>query len=200
MTIDQCVVKHILVDTGSFINSFFTNNFNQMGISWNHVLPYAALLVGFFGQTTNNKAEYEALFAALRMTKTLKLIHILVRSDSQEKEDNIKKYLLCVQHIIPEFSTVQFEKAATKWDAHYKGKWPDIITLKSDIPKLKEGDLVLRKNEISQVDPNRKLDLIWEGPYQVIKVNGHGSYRLQDSEGKILAKTWNDVSFRKFFP
>lgn len=53
MTIDQCVVKHILVDTGSFINSFFTNNFNQMGISWNHVLPYAALLVGFFGQTTS---------------------------------------------------------------------------------------------------------------------------------------------------
>ncbi|KAI5672467.1 hypothetical protein M9H77_12831 [Catharanthus roseus] len=36
---------------------------------------------------------------------------------------------------------------------------------------IKEGDLVLRKNKVSKVDPNRKLDPTWEGPYRVIKVN-----------------------------
>lgn len=55
---------------------------------------------------------------------------------------------------------------------------------------IKEGDLVLQKNEVSRVDPNRKLDPNWEGPYRVVRCNDSGSYKLQDNEEKILARTW----------
>lgn len=33
-----------------------------------------------------------------------------------------------------------------------------------------------------------KLDPIWEGPYFIVKSNGNGSYKLQDEEGKNLAR------------
>lgn len=54
---------------------------------------------------------------------------------------------------------------------------------------MKERDLVLRKNEVSRIHPNDKLDPIWDGPRRVIKCNGNRSYRLQEFEGKILTKT-----------
>lgn len=53
---------------------------------------------------------------------------------------------------------------------------------------------------MSRVDPNRKLDPVWEGPYHVLKSNGNTSYKLQDCERKILAKTWNDLNLNKFYP
>lgn len=65
---------------------------------------------------------------------------------------------------------------------------------------IKEGDFVLRKNEAGQVDSNKKLDTTWEGLYWVIRNNGNGCYKLQDCEGKILAKAWNDANLKKFFP
>ncbi|KAI5658618.1 hypothetical protein M9H77_27411 [Catharanthus roseus] len=175
MTIDQCLVKRILVETGSSVNILFKDTFKKIGIQWDKVIPYVATLVGFMG---NNEAKYDALLAGLHMAKSLKLTHILVCSDSQvvmgkvtrifeAKEENMKQYLACVQQL------------------------PSTI---------KEADLVLRKTEVSRVDPYRKLDPTWEGPYQVIKDNVNKSYKLQDFEEKILARTWNNLNLRKLFP
>ncbi|KAI5658483.1 hypothetical protein M9H77_27276 [Catharanthus roseus] len=50
ITIDQCLVKRIMVDTGHSINVLFKETFQQMGIPWNKVTPYVAPLVGFTGQ------------------------------------------------------------------------------------------------------------------------------------------------------
>lgn len=51
MTIDQCLVKHILVDTSSSVHVIFKDTFKQRSIPWDKVIPYAAPLVGFAGQT-----------------------------------------------------------------------------------------------------------------------------------------------------
>lgn len=91
------------------------------------------------------------------------------------------------------------EKAA-KRDAHYKWQVAQYYDSKVRPSTIKKSDLELRKNEVSKVDPNRKLDLVWEGPYRVIKVYDNGSYKLQDLEGKILAKTGNNLNLWKFFP
>ncbi|KAI5654430.1 hypothetical protein M9H77_31617 [Catharanthus roseus] len=150
MTIDQYLVKRILVHTEGSVNVLFKDIFKQMGIPWDKVVPYAPPLVDFTGRIRSS-------LGGLRIAKTLKLTHILVRSDSQvvigqvtgifeAEEENMKQYLACVQHLISEFTCVNFEKSG----------------------------------------PNRKLDSTWEGPYQVIKGNGNRSYKLQDFEGKIL--------------
>lgn len=46
MTIDQFLVKRILVDTGSLVNVIFKDTFKQIDILWSRVLSYEA----FFGQ------------------------------------------------------------------------------------------------------------------------------------------------------
>ncbi|KAI5675951.1 hypothetical protein M9H77_06901 [Catharanthus roseus] len=89
-----------------------------------HQYAYA---IKFLFPVSNKEAEYEALLVALWMAKSLKLTHILVRSDSQVvighmtgvfevKEDNMQKYLLCVKHTCFYFSNVQFEKVPSEQD------------------------------------------------------------------------------------
>ena len=47
------------------------------------------------------------------------------------------------------------------------------------------GDLVLRKNLGTMVDPTHgKLAANWEGPYLVIGKPGTGAYFLRDEEGR----------------
>lgn len=51
MTVDQCLVKMILVDTRSSVNVLFLNTFVQMDIPWSRILSYEAPIVGFTGKT-----------------------------------------------------------------------------------------------------------------------------------------------------
>ncbi|KAI5658185.1 hypothetical protein M9H77_26978 [Catharanthus roseus] len=173
MTINQCLVRRILIDTGSSLNVLFKETFKKTRISWDKAIPYAAPLVGF---TDNNKVKHEALLAGLHMAISLKHTHLLARNDSQvvigqvtgifeAKEENMKQYLTRVQRLVSNFVCVNFEK----------------------------------KSEVSRVDPNRKLDPTWERPYRVMKDNGNESYKLRNFERKILAKTWNNLNLRKIF-
>ena len=70
-------------------------------------------------QTTNNKAEYEALFKGLELTKSLGAKSVLIQGDSQlvigqgngmyeAKEELMKKYLNKVRHLIKKFSEAHF--------------------------------------------------------------------------------------------
>lgn len=61
ITIDQCVVKRILVDSGSSVNVLFKDSFNQMDIPRSKVLPYAVLLVGVTGQTVKTDSKITIL-------------------------------------------------------------------------------------------------------------------------------------------
>lgn len=56
-------------------------------------------------------------------------------------------------------------ETTAKRDAHYKRQVVWCYNSKIRPSKIKEGDWVLMKHEVSRFYPNRKLDLIWEGPY-----------------------------------
>lgn len=56
--------------------------------------------------------------------------------------------------------------------------WLSTTTQRSAIPNLPQGELVLRKNEASRVEGQRKLDPTWEGPYRVHEAHRSGSYKL----------------------
>lgn len=75
-----------------------------------HRLAYA---MKFMFHVSNNEAEYEALIVGLQKAQILKITHF-VRSDSQivighvtgsfeACEDNMKKYLFYVQHLLKRF-------------------------------------------------------------------------------------------------
>ena len=70
-------------------------------------------------QTTNNKAEYEALLKGLELAKSLGAESVLVQRDSQlvigqvngmykAKEERMKKYLNKVRRLIKKFSEAHF--------------------------------------------------------------------------------------------
>ena len=62
------------------------------------------------------------------------------------------------------------------------------------------GDLVLQKETPATKDPTQgKLGPTWEGPYRVVHYSRQGSYHLEDSEGKRLARSWNVEHLKKYY-
>lgn len=61
MSIDQCLVKRVLVDTGGSVNVLSKDTFRQIGIPWDKVIPYAAPLVGFTGKTVKSEGKITLL-------------------------------------------------------------------------------------------------------------------------------------------
>ncbi|GKV37609.1 hypothetical protein SLEP1_g45619 [Rubroshorea leprosula] len=62
------------------------------------------------------------------------------------------------------------------------------------------GDLVLRKAGLTNAYSHMgKLAPNWEGPYMVISIQRHGSYRLADLQGRPLSFIWNIHNLRKFY-
>nr|GEW18862.1 reverse transcriptase domain-containing protein [Tanacetum cinerariifolium] len=56
---------------------------------------------------------------------------------------------------------------------------------------LNVGDYILRKNEASRQEGQKKLDPNWEGPYQIIEANRPGTYVLADMHTKTISRTWH---------
>lgn len=80
MTIDQCIVKCILVDTRSSVNVLSKSTFNQIRIPWDRVLPYATLLVGFASQTTKSDGKMSLLVSVQDTANMVKFLIMSVPS------------------------------------------------------------------------------------------------------------------------
>ena len=74
---------------------------------------------------TNNKAEYEAILASLRIVKALGIKNLKLRTDSklvirqitneyEAKEERMKKYLKLTTQLINEFDDIKFEQIPRK--------------------------------------------------------------------------------------
>lgn len=74
---------------------------------------------------------------------------------NEHSNDQMLQYLTLIADI---------REQDAKRDAHYKKQVAWYHNAKVKPSAIKEGDLLLRKNDVSMVDTNRKLDLTWEGP------------------------------------
>ena len=63
---------------------------------------------------------------------------------------------------------------------------------------LKIGDFVLRRNEASRQEGQKKLDPNWEGPYQVTDIKRTGTYALADMIGRSIPLTCHISNVRNF--
>ena len=64
---------------------------------------------------------------------------------------------------------------------------------------FREGDLVLRKAEASGIGPKGKMAPNWEGPYQVKKILGQGSYKLQTLDGVEIPRAWHAQNLKVYY-
>jgi hypothetical protein len=61
-----------------------------------------------------------------------------------------------------------------------------------------EGDLVLRLRQDNR--GRHKLSPTWEGPYVVVKVLKHGTYKRANEVDEELTNTWNIQQLCRFYP
>nr|GEU74315.1 hypothetical protein [Tanacetum cinerariifolium] len=62
-----------------------------------------------------------------------------------------------------------------------------------------ERDFVYRNNEASHAKDGEKLGPKWEGPYEVVGALGKGAYKIMNSSGDILPRTWNVKDMKKCY-
>nr|GEX16934.1 gypsy retrotransposon integrase-like protein 1 [Tanacetum cinerariifolium] len=84
-------------------------------------------------------------------------------------------------------------------EAKYKHQMEQYYNQKVRHRHLKVEDYVLRKNESSRQEGQKKLDPNWEGPYQVLEAKHPGTYIFADMHGKPIPRTWHASNLRKFY-
>ncbi|XP_076888116.1 uncharacterized protein LOC143538435 [Bidens hawaiensis] len=90
-------------------------------------------------------------------------------------------------------------EVAARREVEYKKKMERYYNARVREVRFKKGDWVLRENEASRKEYQGKLGPKWEGPYQVIWAGDKGAYRLADSTGKEVPRTWNSIQLRKYY-
>ncbi|GKE05958.1 hypothetical protein Tco_1397976, partial [Tanacetum coccineum] len=65
---------------------------------------------------------------------------------------------------------------------------------------FKPGDFVYRISEANHAKDDGKLGPKWEGPYEVTEALGKGAYKIRNSSGDILPRTWNVKDLKKMLP
>ncbi|KAI5652597.1 hypothetical protein M9H77_29784 [Catharanthus roseus] len=118
---------------------------------------------------SNNEAAKEALCASSHMAKSLQLTHILVRSDSQvivgqvigefeAKEDNMQKYLECVQQLSSEFSQILFGKES--WEENMCADMLSKLSVREPTEEFKQfcEELGIEQSFTSVAYPHRNGD------------------------------------------
>nr|GFA25524.1 retrovirus-related Pol polyprotein from transposon 297 family [Tanacetum cinerariifolium] len=82
-----------------------------------------------------------------------------------------------------EKATIQKAKSKAKMERYYNAKVCSIT--------FKQGDFVYRSNKTSHANVGRKLGLKREGPYKVVEALEKRAYKIRNSSGDILPRTWN---------
>ncbi|GJS94569.1 reverse transcriptase domain-containing protein [Tanacetum coccineum] len=84
-------------------------------------------------------------------------------------------------------------------EAKCKAKMEKYYNVKVRSTSFRLRDLVYRNNEAIRAEDGGKLGPKLEGPYEVTKVLGKGSYKLRDCNGNALPRTWNVCNLKKCY-
>ncbi|GJT92024.1 hypothetical protein Tco_1080869 [Tanacetum coccineum] len=84
------------------------------------------------------------------------------------------------------------EKRAACSGSRSKARMEKYYNAKVRNTSFRPGDFVYRNNEASHAKENGKLGPKWEGPYEVVEALGKGAYKLRNSSGDILPRTYRN--------
>nr|GEU81995.1 reverse transcriptase domain-containing protein [Tanacetum cinerariifolium] len=83
------------------------------------------------------------------------------------------------------------QKSKAKMERYYNAKVHNTT--------FKPGDFVYRSNKANHAKDDRKLGLKWEGPYKVVEALKKGAYKIKNSSGDIIPRTWNIKDLKKCY-
>nr|GEU30298.1 hypothetical protein [Tanacetum cinerariifolium] len=93
--------------------------------------------------------------------------------------------------VIPAEIAIREARSKAKMEKYYNFKVRNI--------SFRTGDLVYWNNDASHAKDSGKLNLKWEGPYEVTEALGNGAYKLRELNGKHLSRTWNIRNLKKCY-
>ena len=85
--------------------------------------------------------------------------------------------------------------------AKYKGAIARYYNKRVKVRRFDIGDLVLRKvSQATKDSSQKKLEPVWEGPYEVIRNSKEGLYYLKTLDGQELPRPWNIEHLKRYYP
>nr|GFB18596.1 reverse transcriptase domain-containing protein [Tanacetum cinerariifolium] len=90
-----------------------------------------------------------------------------------------------------ERATICEAKAKSKLKGYYDAKVRGV--------SFRPDNFVYRANGASYAEDAGKLRPKWEEPYEVTEALGNGAYKLRDTDGRELPRTWNICSLKRFY-
>nr|GEU46390.1 reverse transcriptase domain-containing protein [Tanacetum cinerariifolium] len=124
---------------------------------------------------SNNKAEYEALIAGIRIA-------------TQMGVQNLNLDLLEERR---EHAAIYEAKARLKMTKYYNARVRSVT--------FRPGDFVYHSNDASHAMEGGKLGPKWEGPYEVTEALGDGAYKLRSMDKIVLPGTWNIANLKRCY-
>nr|GEX63108.1 reverse transcriptase domain-containing protein [Tanacetum cinerariifolium] len=83
------------------------------------------------------------------------------------------------------------QKSKAKMERYYNAKVHNTT--------FKPGNFVYRSNKANHAKDDKKLGPKWEGPYEVVEALKKGAYKIRNSSGDILPRTWNIKDLKKCY-
>uniref|UniRef100_A0A803MRR6 Tf2-1-like SH3-like domain-containing protein n=1 Tax=Chenopodium quinoa TaxID=63459 RepID=A0A803MRR6_CHEQI len=149
--------------------------------------------------------KVEAQAFALKASKYCLISNVLFKKSAAEVEVPTARYELMIEErnqaeLIHNLDTVEELREDVKMRmAAYQQEVARSFNKNVRARVFKLGDWVLRKVYKNTRKVNAgKLAPNWEGPYEIIKVVGNGAYRLRNTEGKEVQRSWNAARLKLY--
>ncbi|GJX34861.1 hypothetical protein Tco_0246418 [Tanacetum coccineum] len=147
-----------------------THPHKPRGVEFSYALTFEFM-------ASNNKADYEALVAGLRIfSSEITLLNTGATSSTQAK--------------------VHFRQAPLDKQTSGKSKQKPGRRNQS---KAGPRRLRIPQHEARHAREGGKLGPKWEGPYEVMEALGKGTYKIKNRNGDILPQTWNVQDLKKCY-
>ncbi|KAJ0501896.1 putative nucleotidyltransferase, Ribonuclease H [Helianthus annuus] len=159
--------------------------------NWLEELPSVLWAIRTTEKTSHKRTPYSLVFGSEAVIPA-EIAVVTQRIVNMDPKLNQKETMLNLQLLeeARDQAAIQEAKYKQRMEAYYNKR------VKNE--RFKPGDLVLRNNEASKKENQRKLGPKWEGPYTILEAHKGGSYKLADSEGKRLPRHWNGKTLKRF--
>ncbi|KAJ3686766.1 hypothetical protein LUZ61_015930 [Rhynchospora tenuis] len=156
---------------------------------------YLSEVVWAYNTTPRSATERSpyALVYGMKAVIPMEIVHPTLRTISYSTQLNAERR-------VEEIETIhELREETSTRQAEYQRRMRKVFDKKVAPKHYQPGDWVLRRAAAAGKHVG-KLDPAWDGPFEIVKSAGGRAFHLKDTQGKLLANSWNASDLRKFYP
>ncbi|KAJ3689619.1 hypothetical protein LUZ61_018783 [Rhynchospora tenuis] len=156
---------------------------------------YLSEVVWAYNTTPRSATERSpyALVYGMEAVIPMEIVHPTLRTISYSTQRNAERRVEEIEMIH------ELREEASARQAEYQRRMRKVFDKKVAPKHYQPGDWVLRRAAAAGKHVG-KLDPAWDGSFEIVKSAGERAFHLKDTQGKLLANSWNASDLRKFYP